>query len=304
MVGFRCIKLKIIEMKPKFVNFGILFSMKYTTQQQIAMLEALQAMSPDSSKSTLRSWLKEGRILLNDQPCQDANKLLEPGDTLSLARKRKILPLKMEILYEDSDFVIVDKPEGLLSVATDTQVDRTAHAILKEHYHPRKVHVVHRLDQDTSGVMVFALNKEALEKLKVKFADHDIQRCYTAIVEGSMDGHKGTWREYLLEDEQYHVRVNPQGELAITHWQIERAGDNWSRLAITLETGKKNQIRVHCSHAGHPVVGDKKYGAKTNPIKRLGLHAHLLAFKHPSSDKWMEFRSPIPESFDKLLAAR
>jgi tRNA pseudouridine32 synthase/23S rRNA pseudouridine746 synthase/23S rRNA pseudouridine1911/1915/1917 synthase len=290
-------------MKPKFVNFGILFNMKYTTERQMGILEALQAMSPDSSKNTLKSWLKEGRILLNDQPCQDANKLLESGDTLSLARKRKVLPLKIEVIYEDNDFVIIDKPQGLLSVATDTQLDRTAHAILKDHYNQR-VYVVHRLDQDTSGVMVFALNKEALEKLKVKFAKHDIQRCYTAIVEGSMDGHKGTWQEYLLEDDQYHVRVNPEGELAITHWQIERAADKYSRLAVTLETGKKNQIRVHCAHAGHPVIGDSKYGAKTNPIKRLGLHAHLLAFKHPTSDKWMEFRSPIPESFEKLLPAR
>lgn len=291
-------------MKPKFVNFGILFGMKYTTERQMAVLEALQAMSPDSSKSTLRSWLKDGRILLNDQPCLDANKLLEIGETVSLVKKRKMLPLKVEILYEDGDFVVIDKPNGLLSVATDTQLERTAHAVLKEYYHPKRVYVVHRLDQDTSGVMLFALNKGALEKLKVKFAEHDIKRCYTAIVEGSMDGHKGTWKEHLLEDEQYHVRVNPAGELAITHWQIERAADKVSRLNITLETGKKNQIRVHCAHAGHPVIGDSKYGAKTNPIHRLGLHAHLLAFAHPMTGKWMEFTSPIPDSFERALPGR
>lgn len=291
-------------MKPKFVNFAILFSMKYIADKQISILEALGTIYPDSSKTTLRSWLKEGRVLLNEKPCMDANKLLEKGDVIYRANKRKILPHNVEILYEDKDIVVIDKPEGLLSVASETQFERTAHAVLKDYYYPKRVFVVHRLDQDTSGVMLFALSQEALDRLKVKFAAHDIKRCYTAIVEGSMDGDRGSWKEKLLEDDHFNVRVHPDGEMAISHWQIERAADKWSRLLVTLETGKKNQIRVHCSHAGHPVIGDKKYGAKTNPIRRLGLHAHLLAFEHPVTEKWMEFQSPLPESFEKLLPGR
>lgn len=275
--------------------------MKYTTETELTLLEALQQMSPDSSKSTLRGWIKVGRILVDDAPCTTPNKLLPQGSTVSLARKRKMLPHSIEILYEDKDIVVIEKPEGLLSVATDTEERRTAHAILKEHYRPNRVYVVHRLDQDTSGVMMFALTPEALQTLKETFAAHDIQRCYTAIIEGKPEECSGTWDDPLVEDKNYYVQVAENGENAITHWEVVDATPRFARLTVTLETGKKNQIRVHSASAGHPIVGDAKYGATSNPCGRLGLHAHLLAFQHPTTRKAMRFESPLPQSFTRLF---
>ena len=208
------------------------------------------------------------------------------------------------ILYEDDDLVVVEKPSGLLSVSAAFEKEETAHALLKVHFYPRKVYIVHRLDQDTSGVMLFALNEVSCEKLKAQFEAHAIERAYTAIVEGHVDKLSGTWESYQFEDKQYKVHETDEagkGRLAITHFKTLAATKRYSLLQFRLETGRKNQIRVHCAAADHPIAGDKKYGAKTNPLKRLSLHAHLLAFQHPISRKKMHFEAPPPEPFSRLV---
>jgi tRNA pseudouridine32 synthase/23S rRNA pseudouridine746 synthase/23S rRNA pseudouridine1911/1915/1917 synthase len=278
--------------------------MKYIALSDLPLLEALAQLSPQSSKNTLRSWIKEGRVQINDVTVKNASAIVLKDQCVSIGQRKKVIRPGIPILYEDRDLVVIDKPSGLLSVATAFEKGETVHALLKVHYRPRKIFVVHRLDQDTSGVMVFALNQEACDRLKALFEVHDIQRAYTAIVEGPVLSSAGTWQSYQYEDSQYmvHETSDPtQGRLAITHYQTIATSKRHSWLQLQLETGRKNQIRVHCQSAGHPIVGDKKYGAQTNPLKRLCLHAHLLAFQHPFTKKFLKFESPVPEEFYRLM---
>lgn len=278
--------------------------MKLTLDSDLPILDALGILSPGSSKTTLRSWIKEGRIQIDGTPAKVTDKIIHKGQTITLGPKPRFLESGVRILYEDNHLVVIDKPEGLLSVSTAFEKGETAHAFLKKKFRPNYVHVVHRLDQDTSGVMLFALTAEARDALKKMFEKHDMVRQYTAIVEGRMEQPSGTWESYLWEDGTYFVRTTQDpslGQQAITHYTVKASKKAYSWLEVTLETGRKNQIRVHCQEAGHPIVGDKKYGAASNPIKRLCLHSHVIGFSHPVTNKEMLFTSPVPESFYKIL---
>ncbi|HEY4831568.1 MAG TPA: RluA family pseudouridine synthase [Waddliaceae bacterium] len=278
--------------------------MKWIAKENTPILDALAQMAPDSSKSTHRSWLKEKRVLVDGDVVTLWKTILREGQHLSLAPKTSYLPEGIRLLYQDSGLIVIDKPEFVLSVATDFEKEKTAHAILKKEFRPKKVYVVHRLDQDTSGVMLFALNEKVHQALRSEFEKHNVERCYAAIVEGHLSEAEGTWKSYLYEDGNYVVHSTPdteKGDLAITHYQLLGTSQKYSWLDLRLETGKKNQIRVHCKDAGNPVVGDKKYGAESDPIKRLCLHAYLLGFRHPITKKMLRFKSKIPEKFYKLL---
>lgn len=274
--------------------------MKHTITYLGTVLEALEKGYPDSSKTTLRSWIKEGRVFVDGVKINKTNHVVQSGQTLELKQKVYNLGPHFHILYEDRDIVVIDKPPGLLSVASETETEETAHNYLKDYFYPRRVFPVHRLDQETSGVMLFALSERARDQFKDIFETHAIERSYIAIVEGRIAPPEGTWSCYLYEDRAYYVHAtdNPEkGQLAVTHYRCEKVHKNYSMLTLRLETGRKNQIRVHCQRAGHPVAGDSKYGAVTNPLSRLGLHAHLLAFSHPSTGKKMRFEVPIPKRF-------
>lgn len=278
--------------------------MKYKATKAIPLFEALALLSEGSSKSTFKQWINEGRVLLDGKIVRKPDILLDKDQELTLGPKVKYLDEGIRILYDDADLVVIEKPVGLLSVATNFETGLTAHALLKKAYHPKIVTPVHRLDQETSGVMCFALSERGRDGMKALFADHNLVREYMAIVEGHLESAEGTWTSYLYEDQKYrvHVTANKElGQLAITHYLVEEVSRRHSRLKLTLETGRKNQIRVHCQEAGHPVVGDKKYGAKSNPIKRLALHAHRLEFVHPVSGKKMAFLAPAPGSFERLV---
>lgn len=278
--------------------------MKYVALKEESLLDALAQLSPGSSKNTLRSWIKEGRVQIDEETAKNSAIRVHKGQVITLGQRKKMIRSALPILYEDNDLVVIDKPSGLLSVSTAFEKGETAHALLKAHFRPRKVFVVHRLDQDTSGVMVFALNQATCDQFKELFEAHNIERAYTAIVEGRMPESKGTWRSYQLEDKQYVVHETDQpekGRLAVTHFKTLASTRRYSWLELQLETGRKNQIRVHCQSAGYPIVGDKKYGAKTSPIKRLCLHAHFLGFKHPTTKKMMRFDSPVPDEFYRLI---
>jgi 23S rRNA pseudouridine1911/1915/1917 synthase len=277
--------------------------MKYIVERNMSLLEALTLLSPLSSKNTLRIWIKSGRVFINQLPGKNANQEVTEGQIITVGQKKRIIAEGIEILYEDNDLVFINKPARLLSVSSAFEKVETAHSLLRSHYHPRRVLVVHRLDQDTSGVMVFCFNQETLDGLKALFEVHRIQRSYTAIVEGKMEEESGTWESKLIEDANYmvHETDDDTGRTAITHYRTLSAQKRYSWLELTLETGRKNQIRVHCQSAGHPIVGDKKYGSVANPMKRLCLHAHLLALQHPISKKQLRVESPIPEDFYKLI---
>lgn len=278
--------------------------MQMIAQENEPVLNIVAKIAPDSSKTTLRSWIKEGRVTVDEQPILRADHVVYKGQKVAINNKKNFAERRLHIIYEDNHLVAIEKPEGLLSVATTFEKKETAHSILKKHYYPRKVQVVHRIDQDTSGVMLFALSDQGYEGLKALFELHDIERSYCAIVEGKITPSAGTWKSYVYEDANYvvHSSQNPEkGSEAITHYRVAGVSPRYSRLVLTLETGRKNQIRVHCQDIGHSIVGDKKYGSTVDPVRRICLHAASLAFNHPITHKKLEFVSPIPECFQKLV---
>lgn len=267
--------------------------MKIFVEKEAPLLDALQALSPDSSKNTLKSWVKKGRVTVNGCVADRCNQKVAHGQEVAVGQRLFFTEEGVKILYEDGHIVVIDKPEKLLSVATDAETERTAHSILKRRA-LRMVYPVHRLDRDTSGVMLFAYTEQAREKLKTMFAAHDIQREYYGLVEGVLKPRKGIWKSKLVEEDDFFVKSGEGGKMAITQYELCGVKNRLSIVRFQLETGRKNQIRVHASEAGYPIVGDKKYGASTNRFKRLCLHAYLLGFVHPITRKKMEFTSPLP----------
>ncbi len=273
------------------------------------LLDALQALFPESSKTTLRKMLQNGRVRVNGEMEKDAKRELEADDVVEVAQKsaRLELPVGLTILHEDTDVIVVLKGNGLLTVATERDRENTAQAYLNTYLGARReerIHVVHRLDRETSGVLVFAKNFHAREQLKEQFAAHTVDRLYIAIIEGRVDPPAGTIRSYLIERKDLRMQsvdAHPDAKLAVTHYRTIATSPEYSMLEVRLETGRKNQIRAHLSEAGHPVVGDQLYGSIVNPLGRLGLHAKLLGFTHPATGKKMVFTSALPKSFRDLF---
>lgn len=276
------------------------------------LLEALSALYPDSSKTTLRQMLQSGRVRVNGEIEKNAKRELEDDDNLEVTTKsmQRALPPELSILFEDQHVLVVLKANGLLTVATERERDTTAQAYLNTYLGSigeERIHVVHRLDRETSGVLVFAKHFAAREKLKEQFAEHSVDRVYVAIIEGEMSPPEGTIRSHLREMrdlKMVSVKAHPDAKYAVTHYRTVESKKGWSMLEITLETGRKNQIRAHLSEAGHPIIGDHMYGSNVNPIGRLGLHAKLLGFDHPLTGKHMVFTAPVPKSFRALFGLR
>lgn len=273
--------------------------MKIVLEKETPLLDVLQALSPDSSKNTLKSWVGKGRVTVNGCVVDRCNQTVARGQEVAIGQRLFFTEEGVKILYEDGHIIVVDKPEKLLSVATDAESERTVHSILKRRVE-RMVYPVHRLDKDTSGVMVFAYTQQSREKLKEMFAAHDIQREYYGLLEGVLKPRKGTWKSALVEEDDFFVKSSEGGKMAITHYELVGVKNRLSIARFQLETGRKNQIRVHASEAGYPIVGDKKYGSSINRFKRLCLHAHLLGFTHPITGKKMKFTSPLPRFFTLL----
>lgn len=267
--------------------------MNHTLQDNISLIQALQHYFPESSKRTLLGWVKWGRISVDGQTCVQGNALLQKGQILTLEKKEsKHQAHGIPILYEDRWIVVIDKPAGLLSVPADNPAPNAFH-MLKSGLKSPSLFPVHRLDQDSSGVLLFARSKMSEEAFNVLFEKHDLEREYIAILEGRIPYKKGTWENYLREKEDYSVEVTTPdlGRKATTHYELVKYSKQYSFLRLKLETGRKHQIRVQAAHCGYPILGDKRYGAVKNSYKRLCLHAQKLAFVHPFTQKPMCFIS-------------
>jgi 23S rRNA pseudouridine1911/1915/1917 synthase len=274
--------------------------MEYAVAKDILILNFLQELFPESSSNTLRSWLRAGRVLANDNVIIKANTPLAKGTTVSIGPKVSFLRKGIKVLFEDETLIVLEKPEGLLSVATDFDNSSSVHEVLKRRFHKQRVFPVHRLDRETSGVMIFAFSEKAQKSLKKQFEEKTIQKVYYALVEGKPISEKGTWESYLEEDPFYSVSstdVPGKGKQAITHYELVSSNPRYSLLRLSPVTGKKHQLRVHCKEAGHPIIGDPRYGTGYNPIDRLGLHAQKITFAHPITEKQMCFEVPLPASF-------
>jgi 23S rRNA pseudouridine1911/1915/1917 synthase len=278
---------------------------RHPVTQPAELLTFLSALFPDSSKTTLRQMLQAGRVRVNGDTEKNARAPLDVDDVVEISAKaaRHTLPVGLSILHEDTDVIVVLKSNGLLTVATEREREATAQAYLNTYLGSRgedRVHVVHRLDRETSGVLVFAKNFHARERLKEQFMVHSVDRLYVAIVEGVVQPPQGTIRSNLLERrdlKMVSVPAHPDAKLAVTHYRTITSNDRYSMLEVTLETGRKNQIRAHLSEKGHPVLGDTMYGSTINPLGRLGLHAKLLGFDHPVTGKRLVFTAPLPKQF-------
>ena len=280
--------------------------MRYDVTEPQALIDALSRLFPDSSKTTLRQMLQTGRVRVNGEVEKNAKRDLEAADLIDVAEKEvhRNLPEGLAILHEDRDVIVVLKAHGLLTVPTERERDTTVQAYLNAYLKKERIQVVHRLDRETSGVLVFAKNAHAREQLKEQFAAHTTDRLYVAIVEGEMDPEAGTFRSYLREMKDLKmvsVDAHPDAKFAVTHYKTVETNGRYSMLEVQLETGRKNQIRAHLSEAGHPIVGDRMYGSEVNPLGRLGLHAKLLGFEHPVTGKRMVFTAPVPKVFREVF---
>jgi 23S rRNA pseudouridine1911/1915/1917 synthase len=257
--------------------------------------------------------LSQGRVRVNGDLCNVATRNVRRGDVLEIGPRRTPakLPRGLEILYEDSDILVVRKPAGLLTVATVGERERTVYAYLrqylKERNPPKRLFIVHRLDKFASGILVFAKSERVKSVLKGVFSRHEIRRKYWAIVEGNVEKDNGTIRSYLAQDRSLRMHSTEdkrRGKSAVTHFRVLRRFHNITALEVTLETGRKNQIRVHLSEMGHPIVGDRAYGSTQDPLGRLGLHAFQLGFKHPVRGTPLEFQTEPPPEFSRYLPLR
>jgi 23S rRNA pseudouridine1911/1915/1917 synthase len=278
--------------------------MNFLIDGTFKLQEFLKIKFPDSSNRTILNWIKNGRIFINNIVIKKGSFIIKNGQNLTVQSKDKTLPQKIKVIYEDPFLLIIDKPNNLLSVPKDTPNSINVLKILRQEYNTKNIFAVHRIDRDASGLLVFAKSLESLEKLKQIFKNHDLTRKYLAIVEGVFWEDKGKWEIYLIEKRDlkvYSAREN-EGLKAITHFETLYRNNNYSFLSLTLETGKKHQIRVQLKEIGFPIVGDKKYGNKSDPIGRLALHAYLLKFNHPFLERTVSFTSPLPQEFYHLGA--
>ncbi|MDX2226515.1 MAG: RluA family pseudouridine synthase [Verrucomicrobiae bacterium] len=268
---------------------------------------------PELKKKQIRTWLKNQAVLVNGLAVTQFDHPLRPGDTVTIrsdrfAAPKSVLGSGMKVYFEDAAVIVIEKPSGLLTIASEAEQEKTAYFQLTHYVRngsPRskeRIWIVHRLDRETSGLMVFAKTPEAKEFLQAGW--DRVTKRYEAIVEGVLTPDTGKFDSYLDERNPFKVFVTepgPEMRRAVTHFRVLKRGAKRTRVELVLETGRRHQIRVHLSHAGHPIIGDEKYSSRTDPAKRLGLHSCGLSFPHPVTGKEMTFESPLPRDLAKLV---
>lgn len=281
-----------------------------TSDQPIPLLEFLRSNLPQLSRTAVKALLKYDQIRLEGTVTNQFDFPVAPGQTISINFSRPWQTLsnpRLRIVYEDDDIIVVNKGYGLLSVGTDNKKEGTAYSILRDYLKrlnpANKLFIVHRLDQHTSGLMLFAKSIKAKEAMQHNWNNMVLDRRYAAIVEGCPEPAEGVRRSRLLENAQHlmYSTDDPKGLEAVTRYKVLKSRNGYSLVDVSLDTGRKNQIRVHMHDMGTPIAGDRRYGAKTSPIHRLALHARTLRFVHPMTHKDMNFSIPLPASFNSLV---
>ncbi len=321
---------------------------KFTVKEPALLLATLLRNLRGYKRTTVKNLLKFRAVSVNGKSTTRFDHPLASGDQVSVQHNKEKaakeeLKQELQIIFEDSDIIVIDKPAGLLTIATDKVRTRTAFYKLNEYlksphptlspkgrggarsfqvertsardgfagFHGGKVRgkplfIVHRLDQDASGLLIFAKNLEA----KMFLQDHwaDFTKRYYAVVHGIPGEKEATIKNYLSENKFLRIysspRPGPDSKIAITHYKVIKEKEKKSLLEVKLVTGRKHQIRVHLSGMGHPVIGDDKYGGKFRDHSkvRLALHAFCLEMEHPRSHKKVKFEIPMPPEFNSLLA--
>lgn len=263
------------------------------------LLKFLYASLEKLPRGKIKSYLEHRQVSVNGVVTTKFNLALSKGDTVKISLGEGTSAVRnIEIIYEDEYLLAVNKPARLLTVATDSEKEKTAYALLRENRRG-EIFVVHRLDRDTSGVLLFAKSGAVRDKLQENWNETVILREYLAICEGSFEKKRGRCDTLITENSAHIMYSARAGKRAITDYEVINERGGYSLVRLELHTGRKNQIRVHMKELGHSVVGDKKYGSSSNPIGRLGLHASKLSFIHPVTGEKTEIKA-APERKFKL----
>jgi 23S rRNA pseudouridine1911/1915/1917 synthase len=287
---------------------------QFTVSSRCELLPYLIGLPLGLSRKQAKDLLRFRAVTVKRMTTVRHDTRLEPGDLVTIAAGKQIPANALErhglkIIYLDDEIVVVDKRAGLLSIGSEDEKERTAHWILNQHLKAltrsplQQAFIVHRLDRETSGLMMFARSRSIRAALQHNWKS--ITKKYLAVVEGVPSKAHGTIRDNLVESKSFRMhRVERGGAPAITHYRVLRTGQHRSLVELTLETGRKNQIRVQMAGLGLPIVGDRKYGATTDPARRLALHSCELKLRHPVSSASMDFRSPLPSRLMALIEPR
>ncbi len=281
------------------------------------LLAFLLSLPGGLSRKDAKNLLRFKAVAVPGVPAPRHDTPLRTGTEIRIAQGKHtpagtVLPSGVEIVFEDESLIVINKPAGLLTIATESEKTRTAYAQLTGYVKARspkgdaRVFIVHRLDRETSGLLVFARTEEV--KYAFQRSWKSVTKKYHAVIQGTLTPPQGTLRSELIESESLRVHSTKPGhedaKPAITHYRTIRSGTEASLVELTLDTGRKNQIRVQLSEAGHPILGDEKYGATSDPARRLALHAVELDLRHPVSGEALHFASPLPEKLRGLLGKR
>lgn len=279
----------------------------FIVDNKISLIDAIFNFKKDLSKKSIKTFIKNKMVMVNGIVITNSSFLLDKNDLVEICYEKRVIPkYDLDILYEDDYLIVINKPCGLLSISNDKEKDITAYRMVSDYVKSNNkkgfIFVVHRLDQDTSGILMFCKNEKIRDRLQENWNSVVKKRGYIALVDGKINGN-GTIRSFLMEDKRQFVysSKNGIGKEAITHYSVIKNNNNYSMIQVFIDTGRRNQIRVHLSERGFPIVGDKKYRCKTNPIKRLCLHANILEFIHPVSKKIISIKCDIPDNFKQLF---
>ena len=281
----------------------------FKVESEGRLLECLMGLMPEKSRTEVKSYLSHRQISVNGRTVTAFDMPLHAGDEVrwqSVGARRESGKWRIRVVYEDRYLAVVEKRNGVLTMSTGKEGEQTAYTYMTEHVRAQegrdaRVFIVHRLDRETSGLLLFAKSEEVQARLQENWNENIIARRYVAVVEGVPEPREGQVVSWLTENpKSLKMSASPTdngGKRAVTNYRVMRDNGRYALVEIELETGRKNQIRVQMASTGHPVAGDKKYGAQTSPIGRVCLHARSIAFMHPVTGERMEFDTGVPSAF-------
>lgn len=304
---------KMTKERPEKIEYTASFKVNRSDELLEFLLKKM-----NTSRNNVKNLLSHHMVLVNGSPVSQYNLMLAKDDEVKITKKpqlnmprvkndsknKKNKPKRvyLDIIYEDDDFIAINKPNGLLSVESDKERECAFSYVLEymqENDPKSRPFVLHRIDKETSGVLVFAKNVKIHSMLKLNWNEYIKTREYFAMVEGTLKEKEGRITSYLKENQNNLVysTQDPSGALAVTDYKVKKENGQYSLLSVLIYTGRKNQIRVHMHDIGNPIVGDDKYGCTKNPLKRLGLHASRLEFLHPITKELISIKAPVPNIF-------
>lgn len=289
---------------------GIKTLLTFKVVNEALLIEFIMEKMHGISRNRAKALISNRVVIVNNAITTHPLTELKPGDVVQLDRSKHKMSFhskELDIVFEDPYIIVIDKQPGLLSMSNNTR-QITAQTVLNRYLEKgggrNTSHLVHRLDRDTSGLMLYAKDVQTQQSFINGWQELVSDRRYIALVEGEFENPQGVVRSWLTEDKRFVIHSSPVdngGKYAVTHYNVLTSSNGYSLVECVLETGRKNQIRVHMADLGHPVVGDRKYGSGNDPVRRLCLHAFKLCFVHPVTGKRLNFETPVPACFERCL---